>query len=123
MTKSDAEIVSIAHLVLAVDARKASKAELEQALDRLTETSDCMAMTMAVELVSGKKCYVSADDPETVARARSMAATVGGTVENVKVDDDGSTHITFAPPARERERYERERAAVVNRAAFRVVDR
>ena len=44
------------------------------------------------------------------------------TVENVKVDDDGSTHIIFAPPARERELYERSERPTPT-ATFRLIER
>jgi hypothetical protein len=58
-------------------------------------------LPLAYELISGKRVYASFDVPEAEARARAMAAAVGATVENVKADDDGSTHIIFAPGRRQ----------------------
>jgi hypothetical protein len=64
MSKPDAELVTIARLMLAVNARTAAKAELDQAWDRLTDIEDCMAVTLAFELLSGKGGLVYHGDPE-----------------------------------------------------------
>jgi hypothetical protein len=98
--KTDAELVQIAHLVLAADAGKASANELGRALDMIKGAADSGAMWLAMKLIEGKSYAISTDNPETVVRARSIAQAVGGTVASIE-ESDGRTSIIFAPPPRQ----------------------
>jgi hypothetical protein len=60
---------------------------------------DFSAMWVAVKLLDGKRYFVSSDNPETVARARTIALMVGGAVASLE-ESDGQTNILFAPPPR-----------------------
>jgi hypothetical protein len=92
--RTDAEIVQIAHLVLAVDDGEASEDELKQALDMVTDVADnsatMLAVMLAEKLIEGNRYAISTDNPETVDR----------TVASVE-ESDGRTSITFAPPPRQ----------------------
>jgi hypothetical protein len=100
MTMTDAEIVQIAHLVLAVDAGEASEDELAPPLDTVKGAADSLAMWVAVKLIEGKQYAVSTDNPETVRRARSIAQAVGGTVESAE-EAEGMTRLLFSPQVRQ----------------------
>ena len=95
------EIIELATLYLAVDqspeddilAERFSVA-LEHAFD--TDSAGAMQTWLAIKLLSGRPFELTSDNPETIRRARSIAADLGAMIEEFE-QDGGSTRVVFKP--------------------------
>jgi hypothetical protein len=94
-------IIELAIMQLAVDRAPGDEplgdrfsAALERALD--ADPTMAIQMTLAVKLLSGKRYQIISDNPETIRRARAIAADIGASVEALE-ELDGMTRVIFKP--------------------------
>ena len=105
MTDANEKIVRAAVLML-----KFEQTELEvdlhaykQKLAEIAEMDDQQFIPLVMfagKILEGKRYWISSDAPETIERARSLAQVLGAVVTEERDEDDGSTTLIFAPPAR-----------------------
>ena len=97
---SNEEIIRIATLELKLDhsISDADAIEFQRQLKRLDMPDDLAMLRMASKLLEGEPFQIASDNPETVARALSLALQLGASIQE---EGDGHTHIVFAPPVRQ----------------------
>ena len=97
----NSEIIDLAVMCLAVDQSPGDEVlakRFRRALERATPVDVPLGMQMhlAVKLLSGKRYQIVTDNPETVRRARSIAADLGAAVEEFEQDGD-KTKMVITP--------------------------
>jgi hypothetical protein len=97
---TDEEIIQTAHLMHAVDRGEGDEDALKRALDTM-DRSDQSAMALAGKLIEGLPYRITTDNPDTVARARTIARLVGGTVSSFE-ENGHMTSVVFVPSATHR---------------------
>jgi hypothetical protein len=99
-TPPDTEIIEAAALQLAVDETPDDAvlmARFEMALNGIRTSGDYTCLVMASKILAGKTYSISTDNPETVERVRSMAATLGAAIDGTGMDN-GQTDMRVTPP-------------------------
>jgi hypothetical protein len=103
--KTNEEIVALAELVLAADSAEhelASKleAKLDAELAGLESGTDHMLVSLAERLLAGRGFGIDTDNPNSLARIRSLATYLGATVSS-DVECCGGRHtLILQPPPR-----------------------
>ena len=113
---SDDEIIRLAALTLKVDQsdRKEDADELDRGLAQPHSLISSVMISFARKILEGLPFSVTSDDPQTIARSRSLAQALGASEETIEVEgpqepageDDRAEErrlpqIIFRPPARQ----------------------
>ncbi len=98
---NNSEITELANLQLAVDQSPHDdtlQQRFKKALDRAAGDSTGLGLSqMAAKLMSGRSYQITSDNPETIARARSLASELGASIVEFE-ESENLTSIKFAPP-------------------------
>jgi hypothetical protein len=103
---TNAEIIEIAALYVGLGQGTVEEADIDLARVRSMDDVERACFVMATKLLAGRDYEVSSDDhdPETIRRARSLAADLGATVEECEHPFAWAgvqgTSVLFTPPSR-----------------------
>ena len=97
----NSEIIDLAMMCMAIDQSPGDEAVAKRftaALERATSIDVPLGMQMhlAVKLLSGNRYQIVTDNPETVRRARSIAADLGAAIQEFE-QSGGKTKMVITP--------------------------
>jgi hypothetical protein len=100
---SNEEIVSVATLQREIDragtnrtVRPEDMARFKTALGQFDQ-ADLVTMLLAAKLLERKTYLITSDNPQTISRAKSLAAHMGASMDLIR-EGNGVTQLRFNPP-------------------------